>query len=156
LNGRVKIRGGLKISKSNNQKDTNLDKVHIIDFSKKTDNRGTLVVIEGSQNLEFTIKRVFYMYGMDSAAIRGQHANKESSMCFTCITGTCNVTVDNGTERKTFILNDPAKGLVCESMTWKEMSGFSSDCVLMVMCDTYYDADEYITDYNIFKAESRK
>jgi dTDP-4-dehydrorhamnose 3,5-epimerase-like enzyme len=133
-----------------------VDKAQIIDLNQKTDSRGTLVVIEGGKNLEFNIKRVFYMYGMDSASIRGQHANRKSIMCFICVKGSCSIAVDNGTEKRVFFLGNPAKGLVCESMTWKEMSGFSSDCVLMVMCDTYYDADEYITDYGIFVEESKK
>jgi hypothetical protein len=91
------------------------------------------------------------MFGMRQDTVRGNHANKKTNMCFLAISGKCKITVDNGIEKETFLMDNPAHGLVCEAMTWKKMFDFSPDCVLMVICDTNYDENEYIDDYNTFK-----
>ena len=133
-----------------------IDRVYNITFKINADHRGSLVAVEGKNNLNFAINRVFYMYGSDPGAIRGRHANRDSTMCFMCIKGSCKILVDNGKDKETFFLDNPAKGLICEPMTWKELFDFSLDCILMVICDTNYDVGEYITNYDDFKAELNK
>jgi dTDP-4-dehydrorhamnose 3,5-epimerase-like enzyme len=133
-----------------------MDKARLIEFKMNGDTRGSLVAIEGENNLEYRISRIFYMFGMDQNAIRGKHANRKSRICFIAIKGTCKICVDNGIRRESFILNAPNKGLVCNPMTWKEMSDFSSDCVLAGICDTNYDAGEYISDYETFVKETKE
>jgi dTDP-4-dehydrorhamnose 3,5-epimerase-like enzyme len=133
-----------------------INKVRLIEFKQNTDDRGSLIAIESGNSINLKIQRVFYMYGMEPGTIRGQHANKISTMCFIVIKGRCKILVDNGTENETYTLENPAKGLICEPMTWKKMYDFSPDCILMALCDTNYNSGEYITDYGEFKREVNK
>jgi dTDP-4-dehydrorhamnose 3,5-epimerase-like enzyme len=126
----------------------------LINFTVNSDSRGSLVAIEGGKTLDFTLCRIFYMYGLNPGTVRGRHANRETTMCFIALNGSCKISVDNGREKETFLLNDPSRGLICRPITWKEMGDFSSDCVLMAACNTNYNADEYIFDYETFKVEA--
>ena len=132
-----------------------MNKAKMIEFKFNGDQRGGLVAIEGEKNLDYRIARVFYMFGMDKDTIRGKHANRESTICFIPVKGSCRILVDNGMEKQSFIMDSPNKGLVCSPGTWKEMSDFSSDCVLMGICDTNYNGKEYITDYDTFIKETK-
>ena len=132
-----------------------MTKAKMIAFKVNGDERGSLVAIEGEKQLGFKIARVFYMFGMDKDTVRGKHANRDSTICFIALKGSCRVTVDDGLCRETFILDAPEKELVCYPLSWKEMEGFSPDCVLAGICDTPYDAGEYIADYEAFSKEVR-
>jgi hypothetical protein len=133
-----------------------MDKARLVEFKMNTDERGSLVAIEGEKNLAYRIFRIFYMFDMDQNASRGKHANRKSRICFIAIRGTCKICVDDGIQRESFILNAPNKGLICDPMTWKEMSDFSSDCVLAGICDTAYEAGEYISEYEAFIREIKQ
>jgi len=122
-------------------------------FTMKGDSRGNLVAIEGNIDLDFQISRVFYIFNSSPQIIRGKHANRRSKICFIAVAGTCRIVVDNGKEREEFLMDTPSKGLLCDSMTWKEMKDFSSDCVLLGISDLPYDEGEYITDYDAFLKE---
>ena len=130
-------------------------KTKMIESRLNSDERGSLVAIEGEKNLGYRIARVFYMFGMNGNAVRGKHANRDSTMCFIALKGKCRIIVDDGIQRDTFILDAPAKGLICYPMTWKEIDDFSSDCILMCICDTCYNAAEYINNYELFINEVR-
>jgi dTDP-4-dehydrorhamnose 3,5-epimerase-like enzyme len=127
-----------------------MEKVKLIEFKINGDDRGSLVAIEGEKQLPYKIARIFYMFGMDTDVVRGNHANKDSTISFIAVKGNCTIIVDNGAQRESFILNNPNTALLCPPMTWKEMYNFSPDCVLMGISDTYYDAGEYISDYDTF------
>jgi hypothetical protein len=114
---------------------------------------GSLVAIEDEKILDRGIRRVFYLFGMGKDAVRGKHANRNSTICFIALKGRCTVAVDNGLQKEAFTLDAPNKALVCDPMTWKEMNDFSSDCILLGICDTHYEAAEYITDYETFRKE---
>jgi dTDP-4-dehydrorhamnose 3,5-epimerase-like enzyme len=133
-----------------------MKKAYTIDFKANTDNRGTLIAVEQGTNLHFNINRVFYMFGMESGAARGSHANRNTTMCFIAVKGSCKIQADNGEEQETFVLDNPARGLVCQAMTWKKMYDFSPGCILMVICDTNFDPEEYIDDYDDFITEAKK
>ena len=132
-----------------------MKKVNLVEFKINSDNQGSLVAIENNNILNLKIKRVFYIFDVKPGAIRAQHANRNSTMCLNCIKGSCKILINNGTEEEIFILDSPAKGLLCEPMTWKKLFDFTSDCVLMVLCDTNYDPGEYINDFGEFKLETK-
>jgi dTDP-4-dehydrorhamnose 3,5-epimerase-like enzyme len=135
------------------RKSNNMDKAKMIEFRLNGDERGSLVAIEGEKNLGYRIARIFYMFGMDNSTVRGKHANRESTICLVAIKGMCRIVIDDGFCRETFFLDSPEKALVCYPITWKEMDDFSPDCVLAGICDTLYDASEYINDYTTFIKE---
>lgn len=130
------------------------EQYQIINFNEFGDERGNLVVAEGSGvDVPFDIKRVFYMYGSDSDIVRGQHANRKTQFVLINVSGTSKVKVDNGRETEVVELNKPRMGLFIDVMVWKDMYDFSDDSVLLVLASEHYDGAEYIRDYNAFLEE---
>ncbi|MBE5881067.1 MAG: WxcM-like domain-containing protein [Lachnospiraceae bacterium] len=126
----------------------------IIEFGEYGDERGNLVVAEGSgKDIPFEIKRVFYMYGSDDTVVRGQHANRKTEFVLINVSGTSKVKVDNGFETDIIELNKPRMGLYIPTMMWKDMYDFSEDSVLLVLASEHYDGNEYIRDYDDFIRE---
>jgi len=126
----------------------------IIEFGDFGDERGNLVVAEGSgRDIPFEIKRVFYMYGSDDTVIRGQHANRKTEFVLINVSGTSKVKVDNGFETDIIELDKPRMGLYIPTMMWKDMYDFSADSVLLVLASEHYDGSEYIRDYEEFLRE---
>lgn len=123
----------------------------IIELPEMGDKRGNLVVIEGSKDIPFEIKRVFYMYGTDSEMIRGSHANRKSEFVLINVAGRTKVKIDDGFSTAIIELNKPRMGIYIPTMLWKDMYDFSSDAVLLVLASEHYNADEYIRDYKEYK-----
>jgi dTDP-4-dehydrorhamnose 3,5-epimerase-like enzyme len=118
------------------------------------DASGNLVVIEGKKEIPFDIKRIFYIYGADPSAVRGQHANRNSEFVLININGSSKVRVKDGKgNEEVFILDRPYIGLYIPKMLWKDMYNFSHDAILLVLASEYYDAGEYIRNYEDFEKE---
>ena len=125
--------------------------VKMLEFQQKGDERGHLVVVEGSKDIPFEIKRIFYIYGSDANVVRGQHANRKSEFVLINVAGSCKVKVLDGKGNEAvFILNRPHTGIYLPTMIWKDMYDFSEDSVLLVLASEHYDAEEYIRDYDRF------
>lgn len=119
----------------------------ILNFKDLGDERGKLVVVEGSKNIPFDIKRVFYIYGSDSSVVRGQHANKNSEFVLINVAGKSKVKITDGKENFIVELDKPMMGVYIPKLIWKDMYDFSPDSVLLVLASTHYDGHEYIRDY---------
>ncbi len=133
------------------------DQYSIIEFQEFGDERGSLVVAEGSgKAIPFDIKRVFYMYGSDTDIVRGQHANRKTEFVLINVSGTSKVKMDNGYETEIVELNKPRMGLYVPTMMWKDMYDFSMDSVLLVLASEHYDGSEYIRNYEEFLKEIKK
>ena len=130
----------------------NMNRVQMLEFSQRGDERGHLVIAEGGgRDIPFDIKRVFYIYGSDSGVVRGCHANRKSEFLLINVAGKSKVKVMDGEGNEAiFCLNRPHTGIYLPTMVWKEMYDFSEDSVLLCLTNTYYDPDEYIRDYNEF------
>lgn len=120
----------------------------LLKFKEMGDARGKLVAIEANQDVPFEIKRIFYIYGTDSTAVRGQHANRNSEFIFINVAGSSKVRISDGTHEEVVVLDQPGAGLYMPKMVWKEMYDFSPDSVLLVLTNTHYDGNEYIRDYD--------
>lgn len=132
----------------------NINKVQMLEFSQLGDERGHLVVLETIKDIPFDIKRVFYIYGSDNKAIRGQHANKKSEFVLVNVAGTSKVKIKDGEGNEAiFCLNRPHTGIYLPQMIWKEMYDFSEDSVLLCLSNEYYDPKEYIRNYQDFEKE---
>ena len=132
----------------------NMDKVKMLEFQQRGDERGHLVIVEGGMDIPFEIKRTFYIYGSDPDVVRGQHANKVSEFVLINVAGTSKVKVKDGEGNEViYCLNRPHTGIYLPNMVWKDMYDFSRDSVLLVLASTHYDPDEYIRDYDAFCAE---
>lgn len=115
------------------------------------DARGKLVSLEGNRNLPFEIKRVYYIYDTVPDQIRGMHAHRNLEQLIVAIDGACQFVLDDGIKRETVWLNRPDVGLYIGKNMWREMCHFSYGCKLMVLASDYYNEDEYIRDYSVFK-----
>lgn len=112
------------------------------------DHRGQLIAIEGARDIPFEIKRIFYIYGAQPNTPRGQHAHHKTRQYLIAVNGSCHVTLDDGVNKATYILNQPNLGLMQEAMIWGTMHDFSHDCVLLVLASEHYDEADYIRDYD--------
>ena len=114
------------------------------------DHRGQLVAIEGAQDVPFAIKRVFYIYGTQPSVPRGQHAHYKTKQYLIAVSGSCNVTLDDGEQKITYALNQQNIGLLQGALVWGTMHDFSPDCVLLVLASEHYEDADYIRDYEEF------
>lgn len=135
-------------------KNQNYDNVKMLRFGDLGDERGSLIVVEGQQDVPFAIQRVFYMYGSDDTVVRGQHANRNSQFVLINVAGKSKVRVADGLgQEHIYHLDQPNTGIYIPSMVWKDMYDFSPDSVLLVLSSQHYDSGEYIRDYDAFCAE---
>ena len=126
----------------------------IIDLPKIADPRGNLTFIEGGRHIPFEIRRVFYLYDVPGGEERGGHANRKCKQFIVAMSGSFDVVIDDGRNRDTVRLNRSYYGLLLPNMIWRELTNFSSGSVCMVVASDYYDAEDYIRDYEEFVSES--
>jgi len=134
----------------------NLKKCKIIDLPKVQDRRGNLTFIEENRHVPFEIKRVYYLYDVPGGESRGGHAHKRLQQFIIAASGSFDVILDDGFERKRFHLNRSYYGLYVPPMIWRELDNFSSGSVCLVLASEYYDEEDYIRDYEIFKKMVRE
>lgn len=123
------------------------------EFKVLGDHRGKLIALEANRQIPFDVKRVFYIYGTQEEIPRGNHSHYKTKQFLVAVNGSCKVTLDNGKIKETFDLNKPNLGLFQDALIWGIMHDFSSDCVLMVLADEYYDVSDYINNYDKFVEE---
>ena len=120
----------------------------IIDLPKIIDPRGNLTVTEGENYIPFAIKRTYWVYDVPAGESRGGHAHKECKEFLVAISGSFSVTLDNGKEKKTFLLNHPYQGLFIDVNIWRTLDDFSSGAVCLVLASERFEEEDYIRDYN--------
>ena len=134
-----------------------MNKIQIIEFPQHGDERGHLVIIEGSRDIPFEIKRAFFFFFSDPDVVRGQHANRESEFVLINVAGKSKVKVKDGEGNEAiYCLDRPHTGIYLPSMVWKDMYDFTPDSVLLVLASTYYVPNEYIREYDKFVMEIQK
>ncbi len=116
-----------------------------------TDPRGKLTFIEGAgRHVPFEIKRIWYSYGMPEGAERGGHAHKELEQFIIVLTGSLTVVLDDGSERRSFQLDEPHRGLYVAPGTWVDLADIVGGCVCLTLSSDYYLEPDYIRDYSAF------
>jgi dTDP-4-dehydrorhamnose 3,5-epimerase-like enzyme len=123
----------------------------IFQVPKILDPRGNLSVIESGQTIPFEIKRVFYLYDVPGGETRAGHANIKLQQFILAASGSFDVVVDDGIDRKTFSLNRSYYGLYVPGMIWRELTNFSSGAVCIVLASEHYNAADYHREYADFK-----
>ena len=119
----------------------------LFDLENRVDVRGNLTFLESGNDLPFECKRVFYIYNVPSDIERGGHAHLRTNQFLVAVAGTCSVTLQSDSCKKTFRLDNPREGLLQQRMVWGTMHDFSRDCVLLVLASEIYSEDDYVHDY---------
>lgn len=123
--------------------------IELISIPKIEDNRGNLSVIE-NQTLPFEFKRVYYLYDVPSGAERGGHSHVEQKEFLIALSGSFDVVLNDGIEKKTITLNKPFEGLLINPGIWRELNNFSSGSVCLVIASAVFDESDYIREFDEF------
>ena len=127
-----------------------LEQCKIIELPKIGEPRGNLTFIEGQRHIPFDIKRVYYLYDVPGGAERGGHAHKDLHQLIIAMSGSFDMVLDDGKEKKRFHLNRSYYGLYVCPMIWREMDNFSSGAVCLVLASNLYDEVDYYRNYQEF------
>mgnify|MGYP000046430652 FL=1 len=133
-----------------------IDNCTVIDLPKIHDPRGNLTLIEGGGHIPFDIQRVYYLYDVPGGAERGGHAHKGLHQLIIAMSGSFDVILDDGKDKKRVHLNRSYQGLYVCPMMWRELDNFSSGAVCMVLASDYYDEKDYYREYSEFISDARK
>lgn len=127
-----------------------LAQCRLIELPKVHDPRGNLTFVEGGKHVDFDIKRVYYTYDVPGGSERGGHAHKALRQLIVAMSGSFDVVLDDGHDRRRVHLNRSYQGLYVCPMIWRELDNFSSGSVCMVLASTVYEEDDYYRDYADF------
>ena len=127
-----------------------LEKCKMVDLPKIGDPRGNLTFIEGGRHVPFDIRRVYYLYDVPGGAERGGHAHKDLHQLIIAMSGSFDVVLDDGFNKKRIHLNRSYNGLYVCPMIWRELDNFSSGSVCMVLASNHYDESDYYRNYQEF------
>lgn len=127
-----------------------LSSCRVIDLRKISDPRGNLTPIESDSDLPFAVQRIYYLYDVPSGSSRGGHAHRQLHQLIVAVSGSFDVVLDDGFERKSITLNFPNRGLLIVPYIWRELENFSSGSVCVVLASAKYDESDYIRDYETF------
>lgn len=122
----------------------------LITLPKILDKRGNLSIIEEFKNIPFKIARTYWIYDVPGGEHRGGHAYRENEEFIVALSGSFDVILDDGQEKKTFSLNRSYYGLYVPKGVWREMNNFSTNSLALILASTPYNADDYIYDYQDF------
>ena len=114
------------------------------------DRRGNLTFVEGGNHVPFEIARTYWTYDVPGGAHRGGHAYRELEELVIAVSGSFEVSVDDGVQRSSFTLNRGYVGLYIPPATWRTLSHFSTNAVCLVLASAPYDESDYIRSYPEF------
>lgn len=123
----------------------------LVSLSEIQDMRGDLCVAEAQKEIPFEVLRIFFVYNVPNAKVRGEHAHKNCHQFLICVKGAVSVIYDDGSRRAEFRLDSPSLGLHIPPGVWGIQYKYTSDAVLMVLASDPYDPDDYIRDYSEFR-----
>lgn len=129
--------------------------IELISIPKIEDHRGNLSVIEHDV-VPFEMKRVYYLYDVPSGAERGGHAHKSLKQFLIALSGSFDVLLNDGTQKKTITLNKPFEGLLINEGIWRELNNFSSGSVCLVIASAVFDEKDYIREFDDFMKYKNK
>ena len=131
-------------------KQTKVYKCSIVEIDKHHHEKGNISVIENGKTIPFKVKRVFYLYDIPGGEERGAHAHKECHQLLIAASGAFDIVLDDGETKRTVSLNRPYMGLHIPPGIWAWEMGFSSGSICLVLASHFYDAEDYIRNYEDF------
>lgn len=128
-----------------------MNQARIIELPRFLDSRGNLSFVEQFTHIPFEIKRTYWIYDVPGGEARGGHAYKENQEFIIALSGSFDVIIDDGKEKKTYTLNRSYYGLYIPKGTWREMNNFSTNSLAVILSSTLYDKKDYVFDYEQYK-----
>lgn len=126
----------------------------LFSLPKILDHRGNLSFIEGGRHIPFVIQRTYWVYDVPGGESRGGHAYRELQEFFIALSGSFDVVLDDGTDRKVVSLNRSYFGLYVPNMIWRHLENFATNSVCLVLASTPYSQEDYIRDYETYRKEN--
>ena len=133
-----------------------LQECKLIDLPRINDPRGNLTFVESSRHIPFEIKRVYYLYDVPGGAMRAGHAHKTLKQFLIAMSGSFDVTLDDGNHKMKFQLNRSYYGLYIPQMIWREIDNFSSGSVCLALASDFFDEEDYYRHYPEFVKAARE
>ncbi len=127
-----------------------INEMDIIQLPKNFDRRGNLSFIEGINHIPFKIERSYWIYDVPGGEVRGGHAYRQNQEFIVALSGSFDVSLDNGLVRKTYSLNRSYYGLYVPKGVWRQMQNFSTNALALVLASIRFDPEDYIYDYSLF------
>lgn len=127
-----------------------MDEPKLISLPKFLDVRGNLSFVEQENHVPFIIKRTYWLYDVPGGECRGGHAYRENQEFIVALSGSFDVVLDDGNEKKKYTLNRSYYGLYVPKGLWREMDNFSTNSLALILSSTDYRANDYVRDYNEF------
>ena len=125
---------------------------NVIELPKIHNRAGNITPIEENKHIPFPVKRIYYLYDMPGGETRGGHAHKELLQLLIAASGSFDVVIDDGTNKKIVNLNRPNYGLLIIPGIWRELLNFSSGSICLVLASELYSENDYIRNYSDFKS----
>lgn len=122
----------------------------ILPLNKIHNRAGNITIVEGNRNIPFDVKRIYYLYDIPGGEDRGGHAHKELRQLIVAASGSFNVLLDDGLNKKIVTLNRPDFGLLVIPGIWRELMEFSSGAICLVLASELYDENDYIRTFEGF------
>ena len=122
----------------------------IIELPKIINRAGNITPVTNNINIPFDVARVFYIYDIPGGEDRGAHAHKECHQLLIAASGSFEIELNDGKNRRTVSLNRPYYGLHIPPGIWAAEKGFSSGSVCLVLASHKFNEDDYIRNFNDF------
>ena len=122
----------------------------LITFDKNHQIKGNLTAVTNGSQIPFDVKRIYYLYDVPGGLSRGGHAHIELQQLVVALSGSFDITLDDGNAKRTFQLSRPNMGLLIPSGLWRELNNFSSGSICLVLASHEYEEGDYIRDYNVY------
>lgn len=129
---------------------------HIIHFPKIHNRAGNITALENSIEIPFKVQRIYYLYDVPGGESRGAHAHKKLEQIIIAASGSFDVCIDDGRNKKTISLNRPNIGLHVVPGIWRDISNFSSGGICLVLASELYSEEDYIRNYDEFLIHGNK
>ena len=133
-----------------------LSHCQIVEFPRINDPRGSLTYIEGCRHIPFHVKRVYYVYDVPVGAELGAHGHRNLQQVIIAISGSFDVILDDGFEKKSFHMNRSYIGLYVAPMIWRDITNVSSGAVVLVLASEVYMESDYFRVYDEFLINARQ
>lgn len=134
-----------------NRRVSDIHNCNVIELTKIQNSSGNITVVQNGGRQPFNVRRVYYLYDVPGGSERGGHAHKELYQLIVAASGSFDVILDDGRNKKVISLNRPYFGLLVVPGIWREIINFSSGAICLVLASEKYRPDDYIRNYEEFR-----